>query len=293
MTATTKTKSKQTEIAIPEHATKEIGTGAKVFSGFAFKSQDLDDEDGIPVVKIGNIHDREVTLDNSQFFPEKLIDEKLSKFFLEDRDVLIAMTGQGSVGRVGQIRLSGKKALLNQRVGKFIVDGKNLDRDYLYFVISSPRYETILFDAGSGSGQPNLSPSQILSVEIPMPKIEMQKKISRILRSLNDKIYLNKQMNKTLEAIGKAIFKHWFIDFEFPNDQGVPYKSSGGEMVDSELGEIPRAWRIGDLGDFSEILNGFAFKAVLHDWFLMSIILGDLRLVLTLWSCGQSYEEVV
>ena len=213
------TKFKEIELGeIPEeYPLKEIGTGAKVFSGFAFKSDDLNNQEGIPVVKIGNIHDRQVSLEGSQFFPERLVNDKISKFFLEDRDVLIAMTGQGSVGRVGQIRLQDEKVLLNQRVGKFIIDNKNLDRDYLYFVISSPMYETILFDTGSGSGQPNLSPTQILSVEIPLPDIKIQRKISNILRYLNDKIFINQQMNKTLEAIGQAIFKRLFVYFEFPN----------------------------------------------------------------------------
>ena len=256
------TKLKQTEIReiLEDYSLKEIKIGAKVFSGFAFKSQDLNDEEGIPIVKIGNIHDREDTLNGSQFFPEELINKKLNKFFLEDRDILIAMTGQGSVGRVGQIRLNGEKVLLNQRVGKFIIDGKNLDRDYLYFVISSPKYEKILFDAGRGSGQPNLSPNQILSVEIPLPKIEIQMEISEILRSLNDKVYLNKQMNKTLEAIGQAIFKHWFVDFEFPNEKGKPYKSSGGEMVESELGKIPKGWMIKPIDEVADFLNGIALQ---------------------------------
>ena len=131
-----KNKFKQTEIGMSEddYSLKEIAIGADVFSGFAFKSDDLNNEEGIPVVKIGNIHDRQVTLNGSQFFPKELVNDKIAKFFLEDRDVLIAMTGQGSVGRVGQIRLNEEKVLLNQRVGKFIVDGKNLDRDYLYFV---------------------------------------------------------------------------------------------------------------------------------------------------------------
>jgi len=245
-----------------DYPLKEIGTGAKVFSGFAFKSKDLNDEEGIPVVKIGNIHDRKVTLGGSQFFPEELVNEKQDKFFLEDRDVLIAMTGQGSVGRVGQIRLNGEKALLNQRVGKFIVDGENLDRDYLYFVISSPRYERILFDTGSGSGQPNLSPNQILSVEIPFPRIEIQMKISEILRSLNDKIYLNEKINLQLERIGQLIFKRWFIDFEFPDESGEPYKSSGGEMVfNEELGkEIPEGWEVKSISEIANFLNGLALQ---------------------------------
>ncbi|WP_139692747.1 restriction endonuclease subunit S [Sporolactobacillus terrae] len=61
--------------------------------------------------------------------------------------------------------------------------------------------------------------------------------------------------------MAQAIFKHWFVDFEFPNEEGRSYKSSGGEMVESELGLIPRRWEVSDLGSISEIQNGFAFKA--------------------------------
>jgi type I restriction enzyme S subunit len=68
-------------------------------------------------------------------------------------------------------------------------------------------------------------------------------------------------MNRTLEAIGQAIFRNWFVDFEFPNEKGRPYKSSGGEMVDSTLGKIPTGWTIGKLGDLGKIQPGFAFKS--------------------------------
>ena len=69
-------------------------------------------------------------------------------------------------------------------------------------------------------------------------------------------------MNKTLEAIGQAIFKHWFVDFEFPNEEGKPYKSSGGEMVyNGELGkEIPKGWRVGKLGELVFISTGKGLK---------------------------------
>ncbi|MCF6096047.1 restriction endonuclease subunit S [Thermovorax subterraneus] len=81
-----------------------------------------------------------------------------------------------------------------------------------------------------------------------------QQKIASILSAFDDKIELNNEMNKTLEEIAQAIFKHWFIDFEFPNENGEPYKSSGGEFVDSELGPIPKGWKvksIGELVDFT------------------------------------------
>ena len=231
---------------------RPIGYGASVFSGFAFKSSDLKGE-GIPVIKIGNIQNRVVDYSNTQFFPEEKVTSRHEKYFLSDGDVLIAMTGQGSVGRVGKIRiLDSKKILLNQRVGKFAVDNINLDNNYLYYIISSPLYESILFNAGTGSGQPNLSPQDILSVEIPYPDIKEQKAIAATLSVLDDMIELNNQINKTLEEMAQAIFKSWFVDFE-------PFKN--GEFEESELGLIPKGWKIVELEEICSIQNGFAFKS--------------------------------
>ena len=225
---------------------RPIGYGASVFSGFAFKSSDLKGE-GIPVIKIGNIQNRVVDYSNTQFFPEEKVTSRHEKYFLSDGDVLIAMTGQGSVGRVGKIRiLDSKKILLNQRVGKFAVDNINLDNNYLYYIISSPFYESILFNTGTGSGQPNLSPQDILSVEIPYPDIKEQKAIAATLSVLDDMIELNNQINKTLEEMAQAIFKSWFVDFE-------PFKN--GEFEESELGLIPKGWRVGVLGDIIDIFD--------------------------------------
>ncbi|WP_300609396.1 restriction endonuclease subunit S [Methanohalophilus sp.] len=95
----------------------------------------------------------------------------------------------------------------------------------------------------SGSAVPSLNRNYIHPIKIIVPEnIEEQKKISSFLRLFDDKIELNRRMNTTLEQIAQAIFKHWFIDFEFPDENGQPYRSSGGEMVDSELGEIPAGW---------------------------------------------------
>jgi len=85
-----------------------------------------------------------------------------------------------------------------------------------------------------------------------------QKAISNLLGKLDEKIELNEQMAQNLEAIGSTTFKHWFIDFEFPNEEGKPYKSSGGEMVhNGELGEeIPKGWEVGRLDRFIELEKG-------------------------------------
>ena len=88
-----------------------------------------------------------------------------------------------------------------------------------------------------------------------------QQAIAKVLSDLDSKIELNQRMNRTLEAIGQAVFERWFVDFEFPNEEGKPYKSSGGQMVDSdEFGkEIPKEWKVRTL---EEISSNFDSKRV-------------------------------
>jgi type I restriction enzyme, S subunit len=252
-----------------------IGRFAEVFSGYAFKSEDFSDI-GVPVIKIKNVNNREVDLSATDYFPEEKVTEKHSRFFLQDRDVLIAMTGQGSVGRVGRIRLRGNsRVLLNQRVGKFVTDPSKLDLAYLFYVISTPSYEQRLFDAGSGSGQPNLSPSIICSMEIPVPPISEQRAIAHILGTLDDKIELNRRMNETLEAMARAIFKSWFVDFDpvrakmegrWKRSQSLPglpahlYDLFPDRFVSSELGVIPEGWEVKSLDEVAQFLNGLALQ---------------------------------
>jgi len=110
------------------------------------------------------------------------------------------------------------------------------------------------------SGRQRVQNDVFNRLTIALPPITEQKAIAKILSDLDQKIELNRQMNATLEAIGQAIFKHWFVDFEFPNEDGKPYRSSGGEMVDSELGEVPVGWEVKTIGDILELSYGKALK---------------------------------
>lgn len=194
-----------------ESKLKDIG--CSFLSGYAFKSSDYSTS-GIPLIKIGNIQNRLVEIaETGDFVSPVIVDEKVSKYFLEDKDVLIAMTGQGSVGRVGRLRLRNSiKPLLNQRVGKFLCDEKNINIDYLFYVLSSDKYQDLLFNTGAGSGQPNLSPDLILDVEIPAPEYLTQTAIAEILTSLDDKIDLLHRQNKTLEQLAETLFRQWFVE---------------------------------------------------------------------------------
>jgi type I restriction enzyme S subunit len=93
-----------------------------------------------------------------------------------------------------------------------------------------------------------------------LPPLDEQKDIAHILSTLDDKIEVNNQINRTLENMAQAIFKQWFVDFEFPNEDGEPYKSSGGEMIESELGMIPKGWEVKGLDEIAEFLNGLTMQ---------------------------------
>jgi type I restriction enzyme S subunit len=92
----------------------------------------------------------------------------------------------------------------------------------------------------------------MVNLILSLPDLKIQTHIAEILSSLDDKIELNNKINQELESLAQLLFKRWFVDFEFPNENGEPYKSSGGEMVDSEFGEIPKGW---DLKTLKEEFN--------------------------------------
>ena len=113
-----------------------------------------------------------------------------------------------------------------------------------------------LLSISNGSTFPNITRSMLTDIKINIPSINEIMKISKILETIDNKIELNNEMNKTLEKMSESLFKRWFIDFEFPNEDGQPYKSSGGEMIESGLGMIPKGWDTTLLGNILEITSG-------------------------------------
>lgn len=131
-----------------------------------------------------------------------------------------------------------------------VIDKKdNFDSAFLFYFFANPVIIDIATQSSEGTRMPRASWSYLSDLEFAFPPLPEQKVIGKFLSSLDQKIALNNQMNQTLEAISQAIFHRWFVHFEFPDENGLHYKSSGGEMVDSELGEIPIGWKIVQLRD--------------------------------------------
>ena len=133
-----------------------------------------------------------------------------------------------------------------------------VDAEYLYRYLTQDSITNYLQAIGetSTSAYPSIKPSDIGSLEIELPQLEEQKAIAKVLLDLDKKIEINNKINKKLEEMAQAIFKQWFVDFEFPNEDGKPYKSSGGEMVESELGIIPEGWKIKELKEVIKFNKG-------------------------------------
>ncbi|WP_164909038.1 restriction endonuclease subunit S [Methanohalophilus sp. WG1-DM] len=138
-----------------------------------------------------------------------------------------------------------------------VIDSKKgYDNGYLFYFFANNEMIEEATRSSEGTRMPRASWKYLSQLKKPFPSLPEQRAIAEILSSLDDKIKLNRRMNATLEHIAQAIFKRWFIDFEFPDENGQPYKSSGGEMVESELGEIPRGWEVKAIGDICKTSGG-------------------------------------
>jgi type I restriction enzyme S subunit len=233
-----------------------IGQLARVRSGFAFKSSQWTD-DGVPVVKIGNVKRGRLDMEGSSFVTED--DAKQSGFLLSEGDILIGLTGY--VGEVAKVRGFGP-LVLNQRVGKFYPTSR-CEPDFLFFLVSNEEFRQRVEAASHGSAQANVSPTAIEALEVAIPPLPEQRAIAATLGALDDKIELNRKMNATLEAMARALFRDWFVDFgptRAKIEARAPYLSPDlwplfPDRLDDE--GKPEGWEAGTMSDLFTLQRGF------------------------------------
>ena len=223
------------------------------------KKNELFDKGYCPFLNNKNIIGDEINFNEVDFITKEK-DEVLRKGRVKINDIIL--TTRGSVGNVGYFNKRLKYSFARINSGMVIIRANHLFyTPYLYQLLKSPYMKMQYKNFSTGSAQPQLPIRDIKKLNLILPPYNEQIAIADILSSLDEKIELNNQMNETLEEMAQALFKRWFVDFEFPNEEGQPYKSSGGEMIESELGMIPKGWTIEQIGKISEIQNGFAFRA--------------------------------
>ena len=146
----------------------------------------------------------------------------------------------------------------------------------------------------TGTGVPSMTFDSYYNIKVLIPEIEEQKRVASVLQNLDHKIALNRQINDNLEAMAKQLYDYWFVQFDFPNEEGKPYKSSGGAMVWNEKlkREIPEGWNVANVFDELSVQYGFPFSTELFTEEPTSIPVVRIRDILENSVSAYSEEEV-
>ncbi|UAM99591.1 restriction endonuclease subunit S [Polaribacter litorisediminis] len=196
-------------------------------------------------------------LDNSLFqFIDEKTDEKLKRSRLKENDLLFSIAG-AYLGKLSIVRKKDLPANTNQAVGIVRIDKAKADVHYLYYFFSQNNINRYINNLSSQSSQPNLNLGLLGDLKFSSRSLSTQKQIAKVLSDLDTKIEINNKINQELEAMAKTLYDYWFVQFDFPDKNGKPYKSSGGEMVFNEelKREIPEGWEVKKLSSFCKIVD--------------------------------------
>lgn len=219
--------------------------------GYPFKGEFFSDSGKYIVLTPGNFYETggfKRVLGKEKFYSEDFPPEYLHN----QEDLIVAMTEQGE-GLLGSMAFVPESNLYlhNQRLGLVSVDEKYLNKKFTYYLFKSKYIRKQIRDTSSGTKVKHTSPEKIYDITAFLPKVSEQKNIANILFLLDTKIQVNNEINKELESMAKIMYDYWFIQFDFPDENGNPYKSSGGDMeYNKELKrEIPKGWQIKELSN--------------------------------------------
>ncbi len=228
--------------------TSTIPKGWKITTLGAVAEKIVDNRGKTPPITTSGFELLEVnTISESQRTPDysrvtKYINEDTFKHWFRtgvilENDILIPTVG--TIGNVSFSKVS--RGAIAQNLIAVRTDAKKSEPLFVYYFLKNPSSKNKLLNLDIGGVQPSIKVPHLLAVEIETPPLPEQRAIAAVLSSLDDKIELLREQNKTLEATAQAIFKEWFVDFNFPG--------ATGKMIDSELGQIPAGWTVGTVND--------------------------------------------
>ena len=157
---------------------------------------------------------------------------------------------------MGNVAMCNSRCATNQQINTITRFNESIaDPRYVYYWLKGKK--DYLFSIASVTRTPILSKSVFEDIDIPIPCLGLQKKVANLLSSIDEKIRINNKINDYLEEMAKTIYDYWFVQFDFPNENGKPYKSSGGKMVNSNGHIIPEGWTFCKVQDIiSNICTG-------------------------------------
>ena len=234
-----------------------IGEEAEVFVGFPFRSEAFAKR-GVRLLRGDNIGQGRLDWSDAECLPDEIASDH-ADYHLRAGDTVLAMDRPWvSAGlKYARVTEHDTPSLLVQRTARLRSVGE-ANADFLHYVIAGQTYEKYIRFITTGSLVPHISKEQIQAFPFSLPPMAVQKRIATVLSAIDAKIDLNNRINVELEALAKTIYDYWFVQFDFPDANGRPYKSSGGKMVwnDALKREIPAGWEVGALSDIANITMG-------------------------------------
>lgn len=185
-------------------------------------------------------------------------ESELSKNFIPlDKNTLLLSIN----GTLGSMAFYNNEKVMLGKSAAYLNFKNDINRFYYYY-FQLNGVQNYFYNVATGSTIKNLSLKSIQDFEVPVPKEEEWNGIVNILSSIDAKIELNNKINQELEAMVKMLYDYWFVQFDFPNEQGKPYKSSGGKMVYNEKLKrlIPEWWKLGTIKDIADLHRGVSYS---------------------------------
>ena len=239
----------------------KLGELLRVKHGWAFKGEFFSDTGVQSILTPGNFYESggfKANPSKDRFYSGDYPKE----YLCSKGDLVVAMTEQAA-GLLGSTAIvpEDNRYLHNQRIG-LISCNESLNKDFAYYLFMTQSVRQQISRSASGTKVKHTSPEKIYDVQVDIPKIQTQKNIAIFLSLLDKKIQINNQINQELEAMAKTLYDYWFVQFDFPDQNGKPYKSSGGKMVyNPELKrEIPEGWGVDSLWNIANFYNGLAMQ---------------------------------
>lgn len=216
-------------------------------------------EEGIPVIRGNNLS---LTLD--KFYDSGFVyvtEEKANELKCDAFKDDLIFTAAGTIGQVGIIPKDSKydRYVISNKQIRARLDTTKVDLLYAYYWFSSPWIQQRIQKNNKGSTVPLLTLFEVKKLPIKYPQdLNEQHKISRVIDCISKKILNNNKINEKLEELARTIYDYWFLQFDFPDKNGKPYKTSGGKMVWNEelKQEIPEGWKVEKVSEYVDVVTG-------------------------------------
>lgn len=214
-------------------------------------------DEGYPLVTSKFLRNGKVHVEEAYYISKEDFDAINARSKVEPWDVLMSMIG--TIGELAIVREEPEYAIKNIALFKC---GNPLKAEWLYYVLSSPQGRALLKSAERGTTQKFISLQQLRLMKIPVPPPSTMAAITEILSTIDAKIEHNNELIKMLEEQAQLVYDYWFMQFDFPDENEKPYRSSGGKMVwnDKLKREIPEGWKIAGIDRFLTLTRGVSYK---------------------------------